>query len=150
MFSVVCTPNLPFLRLALPTAQLSKAPPSLAARGLRAAHQLALPFDKNQRQPFTMASEQNGSQYDQRVLEQYQILTKDIEEVIGEVEMKEILQREGKLKIYWGTATTGRPHLGYFVPIYKISDFLRGWFLTLVRVVFVLVNSSLLMRRSGL
>ena len=97
-----------------------------------------------------MASEQNGSQYDQRVLEQYQILTKDIEEVIGEVEMKEILQREGKLKIYWGTATTGRPHLGYFVPIYKISDFLRGWFLTLVRVVFVLVNSSLLMRRSGL
>ena len=30
------------------------------------------------------------------------------------------------LKIYWGTATTGSPHIAYFLPIAKIADFLRA------------------------
>ncbi len=30
------------------------------------------------------------------------------------------------LKIYWGTATTGKPHIAYFVPMSKIADFLRA------------------------
>ncbi|KAL6121855.1 tyrosine--tRNA [Nucleospora cyclopteri] len=30
------------------------------------------------------------------------------------------------LKIYWGTAITGRPHIGYFLPILKIRDFLAA------------------------
>ena len=34
------------------------------------------------------------------------------------------LQRD--LKLYWGTATTGAPHVGYFVPIFKLADFLRA------------------------
>jgi len=29
-------------------------------------------------------------------------------------------------KCYWGTAPTGRPHVGYFVPLTKIADFLRA------------------------
>lgn len=29
-------------------------------------------------------------------------------------------------RVYWGTATTGRPHVAYFVPICKIADFLRA------------------------
>jgi tyrosyl-tRNA synthetase len=58
--------------------------------------------------------------------EQYNIITKHLEEVISEEEIKEILKKEGKLKIYWGTATTGKPHLGYFVPIFKISDYLKA------------------------
>ena len=33
---------------------------------------------------------------------------------------------EGSFKIYWGTATTGRPHIAYFVPISKLADFLRA------------------------
>merc|ERR1712137_1359437 len=33
---------------------------------------------------------------------------------------------EGEFKIYWGTATTGRPHIAYFVPISKIADFLNA------------------------
>lgn len=28
--------------------------------------------------------------------------------------------------IYWGTAITGNPHLGYFVPILKIADLLNA------------------------
>jgi len=30
------------------------------------------------------------------------------------------------VKIYWGTATTGRPHVAYFVPMCKIADFLKA------------------------
>ena len=30
------------------------------------------------------------------------------------------------LKIYWGTATTGKPHIAYFVPMSKIADFLNA------------------------
>jgi tyrosyl-tRNA synthetase len=58
--------------------------------------------------------------------EQYNIITKNLDEVISEDEIKEILKKDGKLKIYWGTATTGKPHLGYFVPIFKISDYLKA------------------------
>lgn len=30
------------------------------------------------------------------------------------------------MKLYWGTATTGKPHIGYFTPISKIGDFLKA------------------------
>ena len=28
--------------------------------------------------------------------------------------------------VYWGTATTGKPHIAYFVAMSKIADFLRA------------------------
>jgi len=45
--------------------------------------------------------------------------------VIDEEWCLKILEKRN-LRIYWGTATTGAPHLGYFVPIYKIADFLQA------------------------
>lgn len=39
--------------------------------------------------------------------------------------MKAILA-ERDISMYWGTATTGRPHVAYFVPMAKIADFLRA------------------------
>ncbi|SZF06067.1 unnamed protein product [Blumeria hordei] len=30
------------------------------------------------------------------------------------------------LKVYWGTATTGRPHCGYLVPMIKVAELLRA------------------------
>ena len=48
-----------------------------------------------------------------------------IQETLGEDKLKEIL-KERDLKVYWGTATTGKPHVAYFVPMCKISDFLRA------------------------
>ncbi|KAL8696043.1 MAG: hypothetical protein Q9224_003005 [Gallowayella concinna] len=44
------------------------------------------------------------------------------EEIIEDV----IIKQNRPLKIYWGTATTGRPHCGYFVPMVKIAHFLRA------------------------
>ena len=41
--------------------------------------------------------------------------------------IKTILFEEKRdLKVYWGTATTGKPHIAYFVPMTKIADFLRA------------------------
>ena len=61
----------------------------------------------------------------EEALKKYELITSQLEEVVGEEELKKILN-ERDLKIYWGTATTGKPHFGYFVPIFKISDYLKA------------------------
>lgn len=55
----------------------------------------------------------------------FEIIIKELQEVVGEDKIKEILATRD-LKIYWGTAPTGKPHLGYFVPMNKIADFLEA------------------------
>ncbi|MEM0437736.1 MAG: tyrosine--tRNA ligase [Candidatus Micrarchaeia archaeon] len=55
----------------------------------------------------------------------FQLITRGLEEVVGEDELREILAHRN-LKVYWGTATTGKPHVGYFVPIMKIADMLEA------------------------
>ncbi|CAD6589188.1 MAG: hypothetical protein ASARMPRED_003956 [Alectoria sarmentosa] len=37
-----------------------------------------------------------------------------------------VLKEDRPMKIYWGTATTGRPHCAYFVPMVNIAHFLRA------------------------
>lgn len=61
-----------------------------------------------------------------------ELITDRLQEVIGLEELKEIVQ-ERPLKIYWGTAPTGRIHIGYLVPLLKIADFLKaGCFVTIL------------------
>jgi len=57
--------------------------------------------------------------------EKYHLISRNLQEVLGEDKIKTIL-KERDLKIYWGTATTGKPHVAYFVPMSKIADFLRA------------------------
>ncbi|KAA0710537.1 Tyrosine--tRNA ligase, cytoplasmic [Triplophysa tibetana] len=57
--------------------------------------------------------------------EKFQLITRNLQEVLGEEKLKEIL-KERELKVYWGTATTGKPHVAYFVPMSKIADFLKA------------------------
>lgn len=57
--------------------------------------------------------------------EKYELITRNLQEVVGMDKLKKILS-ERDLKIYWGTATTGKPHIAYFVPMSKISDFLHA------------------------
>lgn len=42
--------------------------------------------------------------------------------------MRKALQKsdEKVFQVYWGTATTGKPHVAYFVPICKIADMLHA------------------------
>ncbi|KAK9421934.1 putative Tyrosine--tRNA ligase [Seiridium unicorne] len=37
-----------------------------------------------------------------------------------------ILNEKRPLKVYWGTATTGKPHCGYFVPMVKLAELLAA------------------------
>ncbi len=57
--------------------------------------------------------------------EKFELITANLQEVVGEEKIKDILN-ERDVKIYWGTAPTGKPHVGYLVPILKIADFLKA------------------------
>ncbi|XP_012875971.1 PREDICTED: tyrosine--tRNA ligase, cytoplasmic [Dipodomys ordii] len=57
--------------------------------------------------------------------EKLHLITRNLQEVLGEEKLKDIL-KERELKVYWGTATTGKPHVAYFVPMSKIADFLKA------------------------
>lgn len=57
--------------------------------------------------------------------EKYELITRNLQEVLGDDKLKTIV-KERDLKLYWGTATTGKPHVAYFVPMSKIADFLRA------------------------
>jgi len=59
------------------------------------------------------------------VIEKKNLILRNLQEVLGEDKIDAIL-KERDLKIYWGTATTGRPHIAYFVPISKIADYLKA------------------------
>uniref|UniRef100_A0A1B6CRD0 Tyrosine--tRNA ligase n=2 Tax=Clastoptera arizonana TaxID=38151 RepID=A0A1B6CRD0_9HEMI len=54
-----------------------------------------------------------------------ELIKRNLQEVLGEDRMLTLL-KERDLKIYWGTATTGKPHIAYFVPMSKIADFLKA------------------------
>ncbi|KAF9447076.1 tyrosine tRNA ligase [Macrolepiota fuliginosa MF-IS2] len=58
--------------------------------------------------------------------EKYELITRRLQEVLGGETIKAILAEGRAPKAYWGTAPTGRPHIGYFVPLTKIADFLRA------------------------
>lgn len=57
--------------------------------------------------------------------EKVNLITRNLQEVLGEDNLKNVV-KERDLKIYWGTATTGKPHIAYFVPMVKIGDFLKA------------------------
>ncbi len=53
------------------------------------------------------------------------LIARNLQEVLGDDRIDEVLKTRD-LKIYWGTATTGKPHIAYFVPMSKIADFLNA------------------------
>ncbi len=57
--------------------------------------------------------------------EKMDLIKRNLQEVLGEDRMMGVL-KERDLKVYWGTATTGKPHVAYFVPMCKIADFLAA------------------------
>ncbi|XP_061671096.1 tyrosine--tRNA ligase, cytoplasmic [Syngnathoides biaculeatus] len=57
--------------------------------------------------------------------EKLHLITRNLQEVLGEDRLRQVLQ-EREVRVYWGTATTGKPHVAYFVPMSKIADFLKA------------------------
>jgi tyrosyl-tRNA synthetase len=56
----------------------------------------------------------------------YNLITRRLQEVIGEEYVLKAIISKRPLKLYWGTAPTGRIHIGYFVPLIKIVDYLKA------------------------
>lgn len=59
--------------------------------------------------------------------QKFDLITKDLQEVLNAQIIKDVLEKnERPLRIYWGTAPTGKPHCGYFVPMIKLAHFLKA------------------------
>jgi tyrosyl-tRNA synthetase len=60
--------------------------------------------------------------------EKFELIKRNTAEIISDDELKKLLKEKKKPVIYWGTAPTGKPHIGYLLPALKIADFLKGGF----------------------
>ena len=59
--------------------------------------------------------------------EKLALVKEQLQEVLHDDILEHVIVKEQRpLVIYWGSATTGRPHCGYFVPMMKIAHFLRA------------------------
>ncbi|GMT27451.1 hypothetical protein PFISCL1PPCAC_18748 [Pristionchus fissidentatus] len=62
----------------------------------------------------------------EEVLKRRDLITRNLQEVLGGDKLLQQLTAGKNMHVYWGTATTGRPHVGYLVPMRKIADFLQA------------------------
>jgi tyrosyl-tRNA synthetase len=60
--------------------------------------------------------------------QRYELVKRNTQEIITEEELKKLLQQKKQPKGYIGLATTGRVHIGYFIPMTKVGDFLKAGF----------------------
>jgi len=60
--------------------------------------------------------------------ERFKLIKRNTEEIIGEDKLREVLKKKKKPVVYWGTAPTGKPHIGYMLPALKVADLLRAGF----------------------
>lgn len=56
------------------------------------------------------------------------LIKRNTQEIITEEELLTLLKSKEQPSVYLGTAITGRPHIGYFVWVLKMSDFLKAGF----------------------
>ena len=60
------------------------------------------------------------------IKEKLKLIKRNIDEVVTEDGLEELLGEKDEPLVYWGTAPTGKPHAGYFLPMMKIADFLKA------------------------
>jgi len=58
--------------------------------------------------------------------EKVELITRNLQEIIGEEELKKKLKSKKEFSIYWGTMPTGSISIAYFFPMLKIADFLQA------------------------
>ena len=78
-------------------------------------------------EPWKEKLETGKQSLDPETRDKVDLVTRNLQEVLGADALVEALKGgEKNLRVYWGTATTGRPHIAYFVPMMKIADFLKA------------------------
>ncbi len=60
--------------------------------------------------------------------EKFELIKRNTQEIVTEKELKELLKTKKTPAVYIGVAITGKPHVGYFVWVLKLADFLRAGF----------------------
>ena len=60
------------------------------------------------------------------IKDKFELVTRNLQEVIGEDELKEKLKSKKDFSIYWGTMPTGSVSIAYFFPMLKVADFLKA------------------------
>ena len=58
--------------------------------------------------------------------ERFDLITRNLQEVIGEEELKEKLKSKKEFSVYWGAMPTGSISIAYFFPMLKIADLLKA------------------------
>lgn len=62
------------------------------------------------------------------IKQRLELVKRNTQEIITEDELKQLLEQKKHPKAYIGLATTGKIHIGYFIPIIKVGDFLKAGF----------------------
>ena len=62
------------------------------------------------------------------VEERFELVKRNTSEIIGEEDLKKLLKEKKNPVVYWGTAPTGKPHVGYLIPMLKVADLLKAGF----------------------
>ncbi len=60
--------------------------------------------------------------------QKFQLIARNTQEIVTEPELITLLKTKSNPSVYLGTAITGRPHIGYFVWVLKMKDFLQAGF----------------------
>jgi tyrosyl-tRNA synthetase len=62
------------------------------------------------------------------VTEKFDLIKRNTQEIVSESELINLLKEKENPGAYIGLATTGRVHIGYFIPMMKVKDFLNAGF----------------------
>lgn len=60
--------------------------------------------------------------------ERLALIMRNCQEIVTEEELRKLLEEKKEPVVYLGTAVTGRPHIGYFVWVLKLADFIKAGF----------------------
>ncbi|MDD5650527.1 MAG: tyrosine--tRNA ligase [Candidatus Nanoarchaeia archaeon] len=61
-------------------------------------------------------------------MDRFELIKRNTQEIIEESELKELLKNKKNPTVYLGTSITGRPHIGYYVWVLKLADFIKAGF----------------------
>ncbi len=60
--------------------------------------------------------------------QKFALIKRNTQEIITEEEFLELLKKKKQPAVYLGTAITGKPHIGYYMWVLKLADFLKAGF----------------------
>lgn len=62
----------------------------------------------------------------QQIEKKFNLITRNLQEILIETELRDLLKNKKEVSVYWGTMPTGSISVAYFFPMLKIADFLKA------------------------